>query len=80
MHSFAQEFGRHRDRVSPRYQLPLDVWLLQTAGKLWRRFNKQLEYLRKRRELMALDDRMLKDIGISRMEIDYAVYHGRPRD
>jgi uncharacterized protein YjiS (DUF1127 family) len=32
-----------------------------------------LRYLGPRRELWALDDRMLSDIGISRSEIDRAV-------
>ena len=30
-------------------------------------------------ELMALDDRMLADIGVSRSEIPYAVWRGRAR-
>jgi uncharacterized protein YjiS (DUF1127 family) len=31
-------------------------------------------------ELMALDDRMLRDIGVSRGEILYAARYGRERD
>ena len=31
-------------------------------------------------ELMALDDRMLRDIGLSRSEVECAVRHGRPLD
>jgi uncharacterized protein YjiS (DUF1127 family) len=29
------------------------------------------------KELMALDDQMLADIGLSRSDIDYIVRHGR---
>jgi len=32
---------------------------------------------RARHELAMLDDRMLRDMGISRTEIDYVVRHGR---
>jgi uncharacterized protein YjiS (DUF1127 family) len=46
--------------------------------------HRSIEWLKERRrtrratdELMALDDRMLADIGLSRGEIGYAVRHGR---
>ena len=46
----------------------------------WERLNRYYRFLRRRQELEALDDWLLKDIGISRLEIDYAVRYGRSRD
>lgn len=42
---------------------PLLSGLASSVGTWWRRY-------RTRRELMSLDDRSLKDIGIARCEID----------
>lgn len=50
----------------------LQRWL----ARRWRRF---VGRRRAVRLLAAADDHMLKDIGISRSDIDYVVRHGRPR-
>jgi uncharacterized protein YjiS (DUF1127 family) len=50
----------------------LQRWL----ARRWRRF---VGTKRAARLLAAADDHMLKDIGISRSDIDYVVRHGRPR-
>jgi uncharacterized protein YjiS (DUF1127 family) len=47
-------------------------------GRLWSRMLDAFERQRATRALEALDDRTLKDMGISRYEIDYLVRHGRP--
>jgi len=44
-----------------------------TAGKWWRAYALRRERNAAVRELRALDDRTLKDIGISRSEIDWVV-------
>ena len=44
-------------------------------GIAWIGFRRRLR--RGIRELMALDDHMLRDIGISRNEVEYAVRYGR---
>jgi uncharacterized protein YjiS (DUF1127 family) len=55
-------------------------WLARTAamlGRLWSGFLRERELKRSRIALRALDERALKDIGISRHEIDHIVRHGR---
>jgi uncharacterized protein YjiS (DUF1127 family) len=44
-----------------------------TAGKWWRAYALRRERNAAARELRALDDRTLKDIGINRCEIDWVV-------
>lgn len=53
--------------------------LLSGTVKLWSRMVVTHQNRRARDELAALDDRMLKDIGISRHEIGGVVAHGRDR-
>ena len=55
----------------------LVAWLaaaaLAMAGKAWRAYARWCERRAAVRELHALDDRTLRDIGISRSEIDWVV-------
>jgi len=48
------------------------------TGRLWSWFLESYEHRRAVRALEALDDRTLKDMGISRYEIDHLVRYGRP--
>jgi uncharacterized protein YjiS (DUF1127 family) len=55
-------------------------WVARAAtifGKLWSGILRKGELRRSRIALQALDDRTLKDIGISRYEIDRVVRYGR---
>ena len=47
--------------------------VVTTAGKWWRAYALWLERKAAARELHALDDRTLKDIGVSRSEIEWVV-------
>ena len=47
---------------------------LATAGKWWRAYARWRERRAAVRELHALDDRMLRDLGISRSEIEWVVW------
>ena len=55
---------------------PLQVAVLQSVMRLvesirtWRRINRDIDIL------MALDDRMLADIGLTRDDIDHLARHG----
>ena len=51
--------------------------VLAAAGKRWRAYNIRRAYIAVVRELHALDDRTLRDIGVSRSEIEWVVVHGR---
>jgi uncharacterized protein YjiS (DUF1127 family) len=51
--------------------------LKRAAVALWRRYEAWRREQAAVGELMALDERMLKDIGLSRTEIRTAVAHGR---
>ncbi|HKF74412.1 MAG TPA: DUF1127 domain-containing protein [Stellaceae bacterium] len=63
----------------PRPAGGLGAFLLAVArrGVAWYRTRRRMR--RAVAELMALDDRMLADIGVSRSEIPYAVWRGRAR-
>jgi uncharacterized protein YjiS (DUF1127 family) len=61
----------------------LASWTSQVASipvNLWARFVRMRDNRRALAALEALDDRMLKDIGISRQQIAYAVTRGRRWD
>jgi uncharacterized protein YjiS (DUF1127 family) len=51
--------------------------VIAAAGKWWRAYNIRRARIAAVRELHALDDRMLRDIGVSRSEIERVVVHGR---
>jgi uncharacterized protein YjiS (DUF1127 family) len=51
--------------------------VIAAAGKWWRAYNIRRARIAAVRELHALDDRMLGDIGVSRSEIERVVVHGR---
>jgi uncharacterized protein YjiS (DUF1127 family) len=50
------------------------------AGKWWRAHTIRPALIAAVRELHALDERTLRDIGVSRSEIEWVVVHGRPND
>lgn len=57
--------------------------IVSGARRLWPRqqllgLKKWWQRERALQRLMAMDDRMLADIGLSRSELHYAVRHGRP--
>ena len=62
-------FGRWRSRS-----------VSSTLVELWARLVHLRNTSRAAARLAAMDDRMLKDIGISRGEIEYVVRHGRRWD
>jgi uncharacterized protein YjiS (DUF1127 family) len=51
--------------------------VIAAAGKWWRSYAIQRAHIAAIRELHALDDRTLSDIGVSRSEIEWVVIHGR---
>ena len=50
--------------------------VIAAAGKWWRAYNIRRAHIAAVRELHALDDRTLRDIGVSRSEIEWVVAHG----
>jgi uncharacterized protein YjiS (DUF1127 family) len=52
--------------------------VIAAAGKWWRAHTIRRARIAAIRELHALDDRMLRDIGVSRSEIERVVVHGIP--
>ena len=57
----------------------LSVWLAPIASSVasfWSRCCQKRHARLMRAELQALDDRMLKDIGLQRLEIESALLHG----
>ena len=51
--------------------------VIAAAGKWWRAYNSRRAHIAAVRELHALDDRTLRDIGVSRSEIEWVVVYGR---
>ena len=66
IHSETRALERRADKAS------FLAWLV-------RRWRNMIETRRALRLLSAADDMMLKDIGISRGEVERLVHHGRPR-
>ena len=54
--------------------------LLSILAMPWRGWARAAERRRMRMALEALDDRSLRDIGLSRHDIDVVVRYGRPWD
>ena len=70
-------------RVARRADLNADSWPAALArpirqGIAWIGSRRRLR--RDVRELLALDDRILRDIGLRRSDVDYAARHGRSFD
>ena len=53
-------------------------WFAGLAPRMIRQIQDRLETWRSTRRLLAFDDAMLKDIGISRGDVERVVRHGRP--
>jgi uncharacterized protein YjiS (DUF1127 family) len=53
------------------------VRLTAAVVRFWTGLRERYDARRAREALTALDDRVLRDMGISRIEIDYVVRHGR---
>jgi uncharacterized protein YjiS (DUF1127 family) len=51
--------------------------VIAAAGKWWRTHTIRRAHIAAIRELHALDDRTLRDIGVSRSEIEWVVVYGR---
>jgi len=51
--------------------------VIAATGKWWRAYTIRRARIAAIRELHTLDDHMLKDIGLSRSEIDWMLVHGR---
>ena len=54
-------------------------WLFSLPARLWSRLAEAQQHRRSTAALEALDDRTLKDLGLTRNEIHHVVRYGRPR-
>ena len=63
-------------RADPGYR----AWARSIAAKFWSRLRRAQKHRRTRQALQALDDQMLKDIGIGRSEIDWVAGHDAARE
>jgi uncharacterized protein YjiS (DUF1127 family) len=67
--------------VIARLDLPRErTSLVAGLSNLWMRLRRISEARRARALLLSFDDRMLRDIGITRAEIAEMLRHGRPRE
>ena len=55
----------------------LSAWFGTVAARCARAIAQEMRIRRDTRELMLMSDRMLKDIGLSRAQIDRAARYGR---
>ena len=70
--------SRTREHASAAARLwSLSTWFGRVAARSARAIAQELRIRRDTRELMAMSDRMLKDIGLTRAEIGGAVRYGR---
>jgi uncharacterized protein YjiS (DUF1127 family) len=51
--------------------------VIAAVGKWWRAYNTRRAHIAAARELHALDDRTLRDIGVNHSEIEWLVVYGR---
>jgi uncharacterized protein YjiS (DUF1127 family) len=58
-------------------QWSISAWLVGLVSRVARVIAEEVRIRRNTRELMAMSDSMLKDIGLSRAEVDRAVRYGR---
>ena len=66
---------RHADAAARPWSL--SAWLLRLVAAAARAIAAEVRIRRDMRELMAMNDQMLKDVGITRAEIGSAVRYGR---
>ncbi len=55
----------------------ISAWLVELVRRVARVIAEEVRTRRNTRELMAMSESMLKDIGLSRAEVDHAVRYGR---
>jgi uncharacterized protein YjiS (DUF1127 family) len=71
----ASGIGKHADAA--RRPWLLSAWFDTVAARCARAIADEMRIRRDTRELMLMSDRMLKDIGLSRAQVDRAVRYGR---
>jgi uncharacterized protein YjiS (DUF1127 family) len=65
------DISESKEKTSPR------KWHAGLTQRMMRKIRERIEVWRVTRRLLAADDAMLKDIGISRGDIEWMVRHGR---